>query len=64
MINHPGLNAENIPDLHLIISGAAPIGGSDVDRLLDKYVGSMGRHCTHTFIILFLIDGISSGFRR
>lgn len=36
MINHPGLSPETVPDLHLIISGAAPIGGSDIERLLKK----------------------------
>lgn len=38
MINHPKLTPQTIPDLELIMTGAAPIGQLDVEKFLAKYV--------------------------
>lgn len=38
MINHPKVTQETCPELRLVMSGAAPIGLSDVERFKNKYV--------------------------
>lgn len=38
MVNHPKITPKTIPNLELIISGAAPIGQLDVEKFLSKYV--------------------------
>lgn len=38
LVNHPKLTPQTIPDLEVIMSGAAPIGHMDVDKFLTKYV--------------------------
>lgn len=36
MINHPKVTQETCPDLNLVMSGAAPIGITDVERFIKK----------------------------
>ncbi|XP_013107362.2 uncharacterized protein LOC106087030 [Stomoxys calcitrans] len=37
MINHPKVTAETCPELRVVMSGAAPIGQSDVERFRQKF---------------------------
>lgn len=36
MINHPKVTKETCPELRMVMSGAAPIGISDVERFIKK----------------------------
>lgn len=38
--NSPKVTAEHVPNLRMIMSGAAPIGHSDIERMLKKFPGA------------------------
>lgn len=65
MINSPKVSTHHAPNLRMIMSGAAPIGHSDVEKLLNKFPGTkfmQGYGMTETSPVTMITPNIQENY--